>query len=223
MRLHAGSLLLLLITVILVIFLLHRGWFDDTLFPPRPDAIYPRPIVELYLRQNGEFVFAGNVLTMESAQDDVKLIVKLRNNSSEPSIRGTFAAGVLVVLRGAKVEDYELGGFSGIIGVNEDGDIINVMNSSIVEFFVDKIDPWQSIAAELHIVVEDGSDCILIAYRGWIIDEDDVVVEPISDIREHYIARFPVEEYLDNPPDSRWAGRNFMRYKLHNATICFNR
>ncbi|MEM2846981.1 MAG: hypothetical protein QW624_05075 [Nitrososphaerota archaeon] len=97
------------------------------------------------------------------------------------------------------------------------------MNSSIVELFADKIGPWQSISAVLHVVAENKSDCVLIAYRGWIIDEDDVVVEPISGSKEHYIARFPAEEYPDNPPDSRWAGKDFMKYKLHEASICFKR
>jgi len=201
----------------LMIFLAYRGLFENfELFPPRPDAIYPRPVVELSLRQDDE------VMSRRNASGAIKLAVRLSNNGSERSVRGAFAAGVLVVLRGARVEDYELGGFSGIIGVSEGGDIINPVNSSIVELFADKIGPWQSISAVLHVVAENGSDCVLIAYRGWIIDEDDVV-EPISGAKEHYIARFPAEEYPDNPPDSRWAGKDFMKYKLHEANICFSR
>jgi len=218
MRLRAGPLLLLLFTIMLIVFLAYRGLFENfELFPPSPDAVYPRPVVELFSRQDYEVASGGN------APGVIKLTIRLSNNGSEPSIRGAFAAGVLVVLKGARVDGYDLGEFSGIIGVSEDGSIINPVNSSIVELFADKIGPWQSISAVLHVVAENKSDCVLIAYRGWIIDEDDVVVEPISGAKEHYIARFPAEEYPDNPPDSRWAGKDFMKYKLHEASICFKR
>ncbi len=149
MRLRAGPLLLLLFTIMLIVFLAYRGLFENfELFPPSPDAVYPRPVVELFSRQDYEVVSGGN------APGVIKLTIRLSNNSSEPGIRGAFAAGVLVVLKGARVDGYDLGEFSGIIGVSEDGSIINPVNSSIVELFADKIGPWQSISAVLHVVAQ---------------------------------------------------------------------
>ncbi|MDW8021962.1 MAG: hypothetical protein RMI78_04965 [Nitrososphaerota archaeon] len=149
-----------------------------------------------------------------------RLIIRLINNSSEPSLRGDFAAGALVVLRGVRVEGYRLGGFVGAIGISENGSITSPVNSNMVEFFAEKLDPWQSIEAELQLFREDESSCIQVSYRGWIMDEDDLVLEPISGAREHYIARYPPEEYPDNPPDSRWAGKDFLKYKVYEVIVC---
>lgn len=224
MKVRPGVVILILLMLTLMIFIAFRLLLENAEFyPPRSDFVHPRPFVKLFLEQEGEAKSVENGTLLERAPSGTfRFIIMLSNNSSEPSIRGAFAAGVLIVLRGARVKNYELSEFSGIIGVNEDGDIIDPINSSIVELFVNKLDTWQSAEAKLHIIVENRSDCILIAYRGWIIDEDDTVIEPTSNAREHYIARFPLEEYPDNPPDSRWAGRDFMRYRLHEISLCFN-
>ncbi|MCX8187903.1 MAG: hypothetical protein N3F65_04760, partial [Nitrososphaeria archaeon] len=76
------------------------------------------------------------------------------------------------------------------------------------------------IEAELQLFREDESSCIQVSYRGWIMDEDDLVLEPISGAKEHYIARYPPEEYPDNPPDSRWAGKDFLKYKVYEVIVC---
>ncbi len=224
MKMKIGLVLVLLLTFALLLFVVYRLSFEGVeLFSPKPDLAYPKPVVELFLEREGKvMVISDDTSLGRPPLRHLGLILRLINNSSEPSIRGAFAAGVLVALSGARVEGYELGGFSGIIGASENGSIMSPINSSIVEFFVNKLDPWQSIEAKLHLIVENESDCVQIAYRGWIIDEDDVVIEPLSNAREHYIARFPQEEYPDNPPDSRWAGKDFMMYKVYRVNLCFD-
>lgn len=220
MRLSIGFILLVFLTLVLAGFLIHRVGVE--LSSPRADLIYPRPVVELYLEHEGELTpIHDHILLEEPLSNSLKLIVRLSNNSSEPSLRGKFAAGVLLMFDGARVRGIELHGFMGSIGVSEDGSIISPVNASIVELFADKLDPWSSVEAELHLHKEGESDCIRIAYRGWIMDEDDRVLEPISGSEEPYIARYPPESYPDNPPDSRWAGRDFMRYAVYRVAICY--
>ena len=222
MRLGVGFILLILLTIVLAGFLVYRLGFEGCgLLAPRPDSIHPRPVVMIFLEREGEIIVVdGNMSLDRSLPKSFKLIVRLSNNSSEPSLRRDFAAGVFLALKGAKVKNYKLRGFMDAIGVSEDGSIVSPMNSSMIELFAEKLDPWQSAEAELHLLKEGESSCIQIAYRGWIMDEDDQVVEPISKVREPYIARFPHEGYPDNPPDSRWAGKDFLRYKVYRAVIC---
>jgi hypothetical protein len=219
MRLGIGFILLVLLTLILAGFLIYRVGFELSF--PRADSIYPRPVVELFLERGGELIsIHDDVLLEEPILNDFKIVVRLSNNSSEPGLRREFAAGALLMLEGARVKDYELRGFVGAIGVSENGSVVAPVNASIVELFADKLDPWRFVEAELHLHRENGSGCVRIAYRGWIMDEDDRVLEPTSGSKEPYIARCPPENYPDNPPDSRWAGRDFMRYAVYRAAIC---
>ena len=222
MRLGAGFILLVLLTLVLAGFLVYRvGLEGFGLFSPRPDSIHPKPVVELFLGHEGELTAVHDNTSLDKPlPESFKLIVKLSNNSSEPSMRGDFAAGVFLALKGAEVKDCRLHGFTNVIGVSENGSIGSPINSSMLELFAEKLGPWQSIEAELYLLRDKGSSCVQIAYRGWIMDEDDLVLEPISKAREHYIARYPPEGYRDNPPDSRWAGKDFLKYKVYQATIC---
>jgi len=222
MRLRPGIILLVLLTLVLAGFLAHRIWLEGFgSFSPRPDSIHPRPVVELFLeREGGLMTIRGNASLDKPLPESCKLIIKLSNNSSEPSVRRDFAAGVFLALEGAEVKGCRLRGFTDAIGVSEDCSIRSPINSTMIELFADELGPWQSIEAELHLLREKGSSCVLIAYRGWIMDEDDLVLEPVSKVREHYIARYPPEGYPDNPPDSRWAGKDFLKYEVYRVAIC---
>jgi len=220
MRLSVGFISLIIFTLMLAVFLIYRLGFMMSF--PRADSVYPRPVVELFLEHNGMLIpVRDDVLLGEPLSSDLKLIVRLSNNSSEPSLRGEFAAGVLLMLEGARVKGIEMRGFVGAIGVGEDGSVVSPVNASIVELFTDKLDPWSSVEARLNLHRGDGSDCVRLAYRGWIMDEDDRVLEPISGSEEPYIARYPPESYPDNPPDSRWAGQEFMRYSVYRVAVCY--
>ncbi len=216
--------MLILLTLVLAGFLVYRVGFEGFgLFPPRPDSIHPRPVVELFFEHEGGLTAVRDNTSLDGLiPESFKLVVRLSNNSSEPSVRGDFAAGVFLALKGAKVESYKLRGFIGVIGISDNGSIRSPINSSMLELFAERLDPWQSIEAELYLVREMKSNCVRIAYRGWIVDEDDLVLEPVSKTKEHYIARYPPEEYPDNPPDSRWAGRDFLKYRVYQAAICFS-
>ena len=220
MRLSVSFIVLILLTLILAVFLIYRLGF--VLSFSRADSAHPRPVVELFLEHGDTLVpIHDNTLLRKPLPSDLKLIVRLSNNSSEPSLKGEFAAGVLLMLEGVRVKDIELRGFVGAIGVGEDGSVVSPVNASIVELFASKLDPWCSIEAELTLHRRNESGCVRLAYRGWIVDEDDRVLEPVSGSEEPYIARYPPENYPDNPPDSRWAGRDFMRYAVYRAEVCY--
>ncbi len=223
-RLKAGALILIIFSAILLVALLY---FTEPggLHPsnPNPDFLYPRPVVELALSCGGGLTkVTGNSSLECPLRRDLDLIVKLSNNSSEPSEESDFAAGVLLVFDGGVVESYELDGFSGIIGADEEGKIIKPAGSTIIELFTEKLKPGESKEARVKLRVTSNAS-LKIAYRGWIIDEDDVVVNPVSKAEEHYIARYPPENTLTNPPDSRWAGENFLKYKTYEAVVTWIR
>jgi hypothetical protein len=220
MRLSVGFIMLITLTLVLAVFLIYRLGF--VLSFSRADSVYPRPVVELFLEYGDTLVpIRDSILLREPFPSDLKLIIRLSNNSSEPSLRDEFAAGVLLMLEGVRVKDIELRGFVGAIGVSKDGNIISPVNASSVELFVNKLDPWCFVEAELTLYGENKSGCVRLAYRGWIMDEDDRVLEPLTGSREPYIARYPPENYQDNPPDSRWAGRDFMKYAVYRAEVCY--
>jgi len=220
MRLSVGFIALILLTLALAGFLIYQLGF--VLSFSRANSVHPRPVVELFLEHGDVLIpVRGDVLLKEPLPSDLKLIVRLSNNSSEPSLKGEFAAGILLMLEGVRVKDIELRGFVGAIGVGEDGSVVSPVNASIVELFASKLDPWCSIEAELTLHRGNESGCVQLAYRGWIMDEDDRVLEPVSGSEEPYIARYPPESYPDNPPDSRWAGRDFMKYAVYRAEVCY--
>jgi len=220
MRLSPAQFALILISLLILLSLASHGFFES-LFSPKPDAIYPKPVVRLFV-EGDDWVLAvrGNGSFMRELSDRLKLVVVLANNSSEPSLEDSFAAGVFFRFRGARVESYELNNFTSVIGIREGGELIDPINASMVEFFARKLPAWHSLSAEIILLRDNGSRCIEIAYRGWIMDEDDMVLEPVSGVREHYIARDPPENYPENPPDSRWAGKDFLKYKTYVLNIC---
>jgi len=222
MRIRVDLALLILLTVLLAFSLVYvlkpsefRYWFSN------PDYVHPRPVVELAARCESEvLVVVGNRSISCPYNRSLDLKIKLVNNSSEPSAREDFAAGFLIILSGARVGGLKLGSFDGVIGIGEGGQLIDPINSTMLEFFTKSLEPWESKSAEISLVRDPSASCIEIAYRGWIIDEDDVVRNPVSGDKERYIARFPPENELTNPPDSRWAGKEFLRYETYVVEIC---
>lgn len=219
MRIKPGAVLLILLTALLVILLAYRVVL---LSPPSPEAdgVHPRPIVKLLMRHDGEVLaISGNGSYEVGLPRELDLTVRLSNEADEPGLRGELAAGILLRFEGARIRSYELRGFRSAIGIGEGATIIDPVNATMVELFSDRLGAWQSAEAELRLSVE-AEGCLTIYYRGWITDEDDMVHNPVSGSEEHYIARYPPERYPDNPPDSRWAGEEFQRYRVYVLELC---
>ena len=222
MRLRLDLVLLALLTILLILslaYLFRPGEFRYAF--SRPDSIYPRPVLRLAFPCKGEvMVVSGDYSISCPIPRSFMLRVTLINNSSEPSVKQDFAAGFLLVFEGARVGGLKLGGFDGAIGVNESGQLIDPINSTMLEFFTGSLGPWQSKTAEILLIKEANAKCVKIAYRGWIMDEDDVVRNPASGDKEPYTARYPPENPLTNPPDTRWAGKDFLKYETYEIEIC---
>ena len=219
LRLKPGVVLLILLTALLIVFLAYR---IGLMVPPSPgaDGVHPRPVVKLLIGYDGEALsISGNGSYAVRLPRDLSLTVRLSNEADEPSLVGELAAGVLLRFEGARVRSYELKGFRGAIGIGEGATLIDPVNASVVEFFSDELGARQSAEARLRLSVEGGR-CLTIHYRGWIIDEDDRVRNPASGSEEYYIARYPPERYPDNPPDSRWAGEQFLKYRVYVVELC---
>ena len=219
MRLRFGKLILLAMTIIMIYVLLVRGFPVLMESLKRSDGIHPSPVVELrvecadgshmIVRRNG----SGTSCAVKRA---FQLVMILLNNSSEPSIRDVqTASGAMILLEGGRIAGYQLRGFDSIIGVTEEGELIDPIGSRIIEVFSRHIDGWARKAVKLNITVDEGVSVVKLRFRGWIMDEDDKVWNPVDKVREYYCARDPPEDPIENPPDSRWGGRNFLKYKTY--------
>lgn len=186
------------------------------------DESYPKPIVILEIHcKNGETVRILDEEIIEDCIDDnLRVDVILLNNSSEPSRRRyELACGVLLVFRGAKLLEYDIKDFQFIIGVSENSEIIEPLNSSIVEIYSNEIGGLGVKRANLIIKLDPEVEKVEIFFRGWIVDEDKKVFNPVDREEEFYVARYPPENITDNPPDTRWAGREFLRYKMFRLEV----
>ena len=219
MRLRLGKFILLAMTILMIYVLLVRGFPILLESLKRPDGIHPNPVVELRVEcSDGSYmVVRGNGSRASCAVNRAfQLVLILFNNSSEPSIRDVeTASGAMILLEGGRVAGYELMGFDSIIGVTEEGELIDPIGSRIIEVFSRHVDGWARKIVKLNITVDEGVSVVQLRFRGWIIDEDDKVWNPVDKVREHYYARDPPEDPIENPPDSRWGGRNFLKYKTY--------
>jgi len=221
MRLRLDLVLLIALTILLVLVLVYvagpevlRRAFSS------PDNLHPKPVVRISIFCGGGVAIVGDGSMSCPIDEPLDLLVELVNNSSEPSARRDFAAGFLLVLEGGRVARLRLGGFDGAIGIGGGGVLINPINSTMLEVFARYIGPWESRSSEVTVARDPGARCIKISYRGWIVDEDDFVWNPATGERELYIARFPPEDASANPPDSRWAGEEFLRYRMYHVLVC---
>jgi len=218
-----GKVMLLAMTILMIYVLLVNGLPGIMEFFKRPDGVYPNPVIELKIEcADGSYVTVReNISRIPCMVKRVfQLIVILLNNSSEPSVRDVeTASGVMIILDGGRVIGYELGEFDTIIGISGESELVDPIDSRIIEFFSRHIDGWAKKAAKLSIAVNDDANTVQIRFRGWIIDEDDEVWNPVDEVKEHYYARDPPEDPLENPPDSRWSGRNFLKYKTYSVWI----
>ena len=223
MRLRLGKFILLAMTILMLYILLVNGFPVFMKFFKRPDGIHPNPVVELQIEcADGSYMIVrGNSSRTPCMVKRVfQLIVILLNNSSEPSVRDVeTASGALIVLDGGRITGYELEGFNSIIGVTEEGELVNPIGSRIIEVLSRHIDGWAKKVVKLNVTVNEDTSIIQIRFRGWIIDEDDEVWNPVDKNKEHYYARDPPEDPVENPPDSRWSGRDFLRYKTYTFQV----
>ena len=223
MRLRIGKLILLATTILMFYVLLVNGFPALMEFFKRPDGIHPNPVLELRIRcADGSYMITkGNGSKTSCAVNRVfQLTMILLNNSSEPSIKDIeTASGAIIMLDGGKVVEYRLEGFDSIVGVTEEGELINPIGSRIIEVLSKYIGGWDKKAVRLNITVDEDVDVVKVRFRGWIIDEDDKVWNPVDKVKEYYYARDPPEDPIRNPPDSRWCGRNFLKYKTYALQI----
>ena len=219
MRLRLGKFILLAMTILMIYVLLVRGFPILMESLKRPDGIHPSPVVELQVEcADGSYMIVrGNgSRTSCAVKRAFQLVLILFNNSSEPSIRDVeTASGAMILLEGGRVAGYELRGFDSIIGVTEEGELIDPIGSRIIEVFSRYVDGWARKIVKLNITVNEGVNVVQLRFRGWIIDEDDKVWNPVDKVKEYYCARDPPEDPIENPPDSRWGGRNFLKYKTY--------
>ncbi len=208
----ASAFVLLVLSMLLI--------FQFT-FSQGGDGVHPRPLVELAIKcadGSWEKLNRSGVVGCR-VEKNFKLIVRLVNLGEEPSVRGVdVAAGVLLVIDGGQVINYSLGGFDWAIGVAENLEITDVNGSRIIEIFSKSIGGRDLKEAYLEIEADDKTSSVKLSYRGWILDEDDKVVNPSGE-EEPYCARYPPENPVDNPPDSRWSGGEFMKYKTFDAIV----
>jgi len=219
MRLRLGKFILLAMTILMIYILLVKGFPVLMESLKRPDGIHPNPVVELQIEcADGSYMIVrGNCSRTPCAvKRAFQLVLILFNNSSEPSVKDVeTASGAMILLEGGRVAGYELRGFDSIIGVTEEGELIDPIGSRIIEVFSRHIDGWARKVVKLNITVDEDASVVKMSFRGWIMDEDDRVWNPVYKVKEHYYARDPPEDPIENPPDSRWAGRNFLKYKTY--------
>jgi len=209
-------------TALLIYALFIHGGLDLGELFRRPDGVYPRPVVEVLIEfaDGSTRGFREKQTLIEGCvKRSFKLKVKLINDSDEPSVERDMAAGILLVFDGARVDGYDLKGFENIMGVTMGGEIIDAEGARIVEIFSSHIGSGDVKEAYLELIADEEAEEIKISFRGWIMDEDDRVVEPVSGSKEPYYARYPRENLDDNPPDSRWAGRDFLRYRRYEIIV----
>jgi len=216
-------MMLLAMTILMLYVLLVNGFPIIMEFFKKPDGVHPNPVVELRIEcANGSYIIVrGNSSRTPCTVKRVfQLIVILLNNGSEPSVRDVeTASGAMIILDGGRITGYELEGFDSIIGVTEEGELVNPIGSRIIEVLSRHIDGWAKKIVKLNVTVNEATNMARIRFRGWIIDEDDEVWNPVDEIREHYYARDPPEDPVKNPPDSRWSGKNFLRYETYSVWV----
>ena len=218
-----GILILAGVSALLLAVLFLTGPIGLRFVKPAPDNVHPSPLVEVFLKCGDNFTkITGNASLSCPFREKVELRIRLINNGSEPSAKKDFAAGVLLFFKGAVIQGYDLGGFRGVIGADERGELVSPVGSRIVELFAEELGPWKSMEARVRIRTISGEN-LTIRYRGWIMDEDDPVSNPVTNKEEPYIARYPPEDPVTNPPDTRWAGENFLRYKTYVVQVAWIR
>jgi len=208
--------ILLMILTSIFIYLLFSQNFTINFFV-REDEFYPRPIVEVELYcKNGKVRIVNNARINGCLNGTIlEFSVKLVNNSSEPSLRGyDLSAGVLLMIDGGEIVEYNILDFKRIIGISGELEVTTPLNASVIEVFTDYISGGEAKQSNFKIKIEQSRGLVKISFRGWIIDEDKKVYNPVTEEEEYYVARYPVEGYEENPPDMRWAGREFIKYKV---------
>ena len=205
--------LMLLILFILFVF--------QSSFSRSGDGVHPEPFVEIVIQcvdGSWERVNGSGVVNCQVGRR-FRVIVKLINLGDEPSPEGIdTAAGVLLAFDGGRVANYSLGDFDWAIGVAENLEVTEVNGSRIIELFSKSIKGRDMKIAYFDIDVDEKAANVKLSYRGWILDEDDKVLNPLGE-KEPYCARYPPEDPVDNPPDSRWSGKEFMKYKTFKIII----
>ncbi len=217
----ARTILLAFITIVFLYFLFSQDF--STSFFIYEDESYPRPIVEIELYcKNGQ-----KIKTMENSrieecieQETIEFNVKLINNSSEPSLKGyDLAAGILLVVEGGRFIDYDTNDFQQVIGISNDLEVTQPLNVTMIEAFSNYIMGKATKQAFFKVRIDPSTEVLKISFRGWIMDEDKKVYNPITEENEYYVARYPVEDYVENPPDTRWAGKEFLKYKVYTIEL----
>lgn len=141
-----GKFILLAMTIIMLYILLVRGFPILMESLKRPDGIHPNPVVELQVEcvDGAYMIVRGNgSRTSCAVKRAFQLVLILFNNSSEPSIKDVeTASGAMILLEGGRVTGYELRGFENIIGVTEEGELIDPIGSRIIEVFSRHVDGW---------------------------------------------------------------------------------
>lgn len=217
----AKTIFLAFMTIIFLYFLFSQDFFTG--FFIYEDEFYPRPIVEIEL-------YCGNgrkIKIMENGkieecinQETVEFNVRLINNSSEPSLKGyDLAAGILLVVEGGRFIDYDTRDFQRVIGISNDLEVTRPFNVTMVEAFSDYVMGKATKQAFFKVRIDPNIEVLKISFRGWIMDEDKKVYNPITEESEYYVARYPVEDFVDNPPDMRWAGKEFLKYKVYTIEL----
>ncbi|MCL7383695.1 MAG: hypothetical protein LZ168_01030 [Thaumarchaeota archaeon] len=212
-----ARLILLIILTSILIYLLFSQNFTINIFI-HEDEFFPRPIVEVELYcKNGKVKIVNNA-RIDGCLDGtiLEFSVKLINNSSEPSLRGyDLSAGVLLIIDGGEIVEYNISDFKHIIGISSELEVTRPLNVCMVEVFTDYISGGEAKQSYFKIKIKENRGLVKISFRGWIIDEDKKVYNPVTEEEEHYVARYPFEDYEENPPDMRWAGREFIKYKVY--------
>lgn len=209
-------LILLTISTSILIYLLVSQNLTLNFFVSEDD-IYPRPIVEVEL-----YCKNGKIKSVNSRRIDgclngtiLEFSIKLINNSSEPSLKGyDLSAGVLLIIDGGKIIQYNISDFQQIIGISNELEVTAPLDASMIEVFANYIGGGETKQSHFKVEIEPGRDLIKISFRGWIIDEDKKVYNPVTEEEEYYVTRYPIEDYEENPPDLRWAGKEFLKYKV---------
>jgi len=187
----------------------------------RGDGVHPRPVVKILVECSDggwESINGSGVVGCE-VHRRFRLAARLTNEGGESGLKGVdTASGILLALKGGKFDKLSIGNFDWAIGVNETAGVVNPNGSRIVEVFSKYMGGHEFREAYFDIKVDEGVESVKLYYRGWILDEDDEVIAPNGE-KQPYCARYPPENTVDNPPDLRWVGEEFMKYKTFEITI----
>ena len=210
--------ILIAITATLLAYILIQDNTIQSILKP-PDETYPRPIIDIELHCGGEVRDLARIDNVECPREPLTLKITLKNNSTEASQNELIASGIMLKIQGGYIAEINEGDFLKVIGLTSRGEITEYMGAEIIEAFGGKINPWETKKITITINPYRNTSKIILEYRAWIIDEDDKTTNPATGQEENYIARYPREHPEKNPPDSRWAGENFLKYKTTRKTI----